>query len=105
MNLDKEYINYLNLVIIITLVASILIISSSDLSFAIQNDENEKDDKDLESISVSSINKTKKIPNGELKETDVQYDILNGPYPDQFFICGYPQQLIEDYNSLKFNCN
>ena len=104
MNLDKEYINYLNLVIIITLVASFLIISSSDLSFAIQNDENEKDDKDLD-ISVSSIDKTKKIPNGELKETDVQYDILKGPYPDQFFICGYPQQLIEDYNSLKFNCN
>ena len=55
---------------------------------------------------VSSIDKTKKPPHGELKETAVQNNILNGPYPDQFFMCGYPQQLITDYNSFeKFNCN
>jgi hypothetical protein len=31
---------------------------------------------------------------------------LNGGYPNQFYVCGYPQQLITNYNSLeKFNCN
>ena len=106
MNLNKKFINYLNLLIIITLVTSISIISSSDSSFAIKNDENKKDDKDSEKdISFSSIEKTTK-PHGELKETAVQNNILNGPYPDQFFMCGYPQQLITDYNSFeKFNCN
>ena len=107
MNLNKKFINYLNLLIIITLVTSISIISSSDSSFAIKNDENKKDDKDSEKdISFSSIEKTTKPPHGELKETAVQNNILNGPYPDQFFMCGYPQQLITDYNSFeKFNCN
>ena len=107
MNLNKKFINYLNLLIIITLVTSISIISSSDSSFAIKNDVNKKDDKDVEKeISVSSMDKSKKHPHGELKETSVQNNILNGPYPDQFFMCGYPQQLITDYNSFeKFNCN
>ena len=27
-------------------------------------------------------------------------------YPNQYYVCGYPLQLITDYNSFeKFNCN
>ena len=44
-------------------------------------------------IPVSSIDKTKKI-NRDSKEPEVQNDILNDQYPNQYYICGYPQQLI-----------
>jgi len=95
-------------VIVITFVTSILIISSSQISFAKKNDkEEENDGKDLKkNIPVSSIDKTKKI-NRDSKETEVQNDILNGGhYPNQYYVCGYPQQLIKQYNSFeKFNCN
>ena len=62
--------------------------------------------KDLKKdIPVSLIDKTKKI-NRDSKETEVQNDILNDRYPNQFFMCGYPKQLITDYNSFeKLNCN
>jgi hypothetical protein len=94
---------YLNTVIVITFVTSMLIISSSQISFAKKNDK-EEDDKDLK-IPVSSIDKTKKI-NIDSKEPEVQNDILNDRYPNQYYICGIPQQLITDYNSFeKFNCN
>jgi hypothetical protein len=94
----------LHKVIVITFVTSILIISSSQISFAKKNDK--EDGKDLKKDTpVSSIDKTKKI-NRDSKETKVQNDILNGGYPNQFYVCGYPQQLITNYNSLeKFNCN
>ena len=89
----------LNKVIVITFVTSISIISSSQISFAKKNHK-EEDGKDLKKdIPVSSIDKTKKI-NKDSKETDVQNDILNGRYPNQFYICGYPQKLITDYNSV-----
>jgi hypothetical protein len=95
-------------VIVITFVTSILIISSSQISFAKKNGkEEENDGKDLKkNIPVSSIDKTKKI-NRDSKEIEVQNDILNGGhYPNQYYVCGYPQQLITDYNSFeKFNCN
>ena len=73
--------------------------------FQKKNDK-EKDDKDLKKdIPVSLIDKTKKI-NKDSKETEVQNDILNDRYPNQFFMCGYPKQLITDYNSFeKLNCN
>ena len=91
----------LNKVIVITFVTTILIISSSQISFAKKNDK-EDGEKD---IPVSSIDKTKKI-NRDSKEPEVQNDILNDQYPNQYYICGYPQQLITDYNSFeKFNCN
>ena len=95
----------LNTVIVITFVTSMLIISSSQISFAKKNDK-EEDDKDLKKdIPVSLIDKTKKI-NRDSKETQVQNDILNDRYPNQFFMCGYPKQLITDYNSFKkLNCN
>ena len=64
----------LNKVIVITFVTSILIISSSQISFAKKNDK-EEDGKDLK-IPVSSIDKTKKI-NIDSKEPEVQNDILN----------------------------
>ena len=56
----------LNKVIVITFVTSILIISSSQISFANKNDK-EEDGKDLK-IPVSSIDKTKKIDK-DSKET------------------------------------
>jgi len=50
----------LNKVIVITFVTSILIISSSQISFAKKNDK-EEDGKDLKKdIRISSIDKTKK---------------------------------------------
>jgi hypothetical protein len=93
----------LNKVIVITFVTSILIVSSSHISFAKKNDK-EEDGKALK-IPVSSIDKTKKI-DIDSKEPEVQNDILNDEYPNQYYICGYLQQLITKYNSFeKFNCN
>ncbi len=91
----------LNKVIVIVFVTSILIISSSQISLAKKKDK-EEDGKD---IPVSSIDKTKKI-NRDSKEPEVQNDILNDQYPNQYYLCGYPQQLITKYNSFEnFNCN
>ena len=40
----------------------------------------------------------------ELK-SDVRNDKEDPRYPNQFYVCGYPQQLITDYNSFaKFDC-
>jgi hypothetical protein len=96
----------LNKVIVITFVTSILIISSSQISFAKKNEKEEEDDKALKKdIPVSSIDKSKKI-NRDSKETEVQNDILNDHYPNQYYVCGYPQQLITQYNSFeKVDCN
>ena len=99
MNLNK-------VIIVIAFVTSILILSSSQISFAKKNDKEEDNGEDLKKdIPVSSIDKTKKI-NKDSKETEVQNDILNDHYPNQYYVCGYPQQLVTDYNSLeKVNCN
>ncbi|MGH9981184.1 MAG: hypothetical protein ACRD6U_06500 [Nitrososphaeraceae archaeon] len=99
MNLNK-------VIIVIAFVTSILILSSSQISFAKKNDKEEDNEKDLKKdIPVSSIDKTKKI-NKDSKETEVQNDILNDHYPNQYYVCGYPQQLVRDYNSLeKVICN
>ncbi len=108
MNLNKAYSNYLHFVIVITFVTSILIISSYELSFAkIDNKNKDADDKDFKKdISVSSMDKNKKTLNADLKEPAIQNNIQDGLYPDQFFICGYPQQIITDYNSFEnINCN
>ena len=94
MNLDK---------IIVIIFATSILISSSQISFAKKNDK-EEDGKALK-IPVSSIYKTKKI-NRDSKEPKVQNDILNDRYPNQYYICGYPQQLITKDNTFeKFNCN
>ena len=93
--------------IVITFVASILIISLSQISFAKKNnDKEEEDDKDLKKdIPVSSFDKTNKLDR-DSKETEVQNDILNDHYPNQYYVCGYPQHLITDYNFFeKVNCN
>ncbi len=97
---------YLNKVIVIIFVTSILFISSSQISFAKKNDKEDDDGKDLKKdIPVSSIERTDKIKK-DSKETEVQNDILNDNYPNQYYVCGYPQQLVTDYNSFaKFNCN
>jgi hypothetical protein len=99
MNLNK-------VIIVIAFVTSILILSSSQISFAKKNDKEEDNGEDLKKdIPVSSIDKTKKI-NKDSKETEVQNDILNDHYPNQYYVCGYPQQLVRGYNSLeKVNCN
>ena len=98
--------NLNNVIIVIAFVTSILILSSSQISFAKKNDKEEDNGEDLnKDIPVSSIDKTKKI-NKDSKETEVQNDILNDHYPNQYYVCGYPQQLARDYNSLeKVNCN
>jgi hypothetical protein len=98
MNLNK-------VIIVITFVTTILIISSSQISFAKKNDKEEDDGKDLKKdIPVSSIDKTKKIDK-DSKETEVHNDILNDHYPNQYYVCGYPQHLITDYNFFeKVDC-
>jgi hypothetical protein len=107
MNLNKIDINTIHLVIAIAFVTSILLISSIELSFAKMDNENNRYEKDLKKDnSISSKDKNKKTLNDELKDKKVQNDILNTRYPNQFFVCGYPQQLITDYNSFeKLNCN
>ena len=105
MNSNKDYSNYLHSVIVITFITIILIISSTELSFAKKDNKNEDYDKDLDSY-VSSKLKDKNNLNSDLKDPDIQNDELNGKYPDQFFICGYPQQVITDYNFFdQTNCN
>ena len=93
----------LNKVIVITFVTSILILSSSQISFAKKNDKEEDGKKN---IPVSSIDKTKKINRDSKEKTEVQNDILNDHYPNQYYVCGYPQQLVTEYNFFeKVNCN
>ena len=73
--------NLNNVIIVIAFVTSILILSSSQISFAKKNDKEEDNGEDLKKdIPVSSIDKTKKI-NKDSKETEVQNDILNDHYP------------------------
>jgi hypothetical protein len=98
--------NLTKFIIVIIFLTSLLIISSSQISFAKKNDKEEDDGEDLKKdLAVSSIKKTDKIKK-DSKETEVQNDILNSHYPSQYYVCGYPQQLITQYNSLeKVNCN
>ena len=104
-NPNNGNINYLCLLIVITFVTCILFVSSNDLSFAIKENENKDDSQDnKKDVTVFSTNKTKEILNVELK-SDVKNDIEGVYYPNQFYACGYPQQLITDYNSFaKFDC-
>ena len=101
----KGNINDLFLVIIISFVTVTLFISCYDLSFAVKENEikdNGQDNK--KDITIVTTNKTKEILNVEANSY-VEDDIDNLLYPNQFYTCGYPQQLITDYNSLaKFNC-
>jgi hypothetical protein len=98
-------INYLYLVIVIAFVTTTLLVSSNDLSFAIKENENKESSQDNKNdVIVSSTNSTKEILNAELK-SDVRNDKEGPHYPNQFYACGYPQQLITDYNSFaKFDC-
>ena len=103
--------NLSTVIIVITFVTTILIVSSSQISFAKKNDKEEEDDDDeredlKKNIPLSSINKTKKIDRDSKEKTEVQNDILNNHYPNQYYFCGYPQKLIIDYNFFeKVNCN
>jgi hypothetical protein len=102
---NKGNITYLCLVIVITFVTITLLVSSNDLSFAIKENENKDDSQDnKKDVPISSTNTTKEILNLELK-SDVRNDIEDTHYPNQYYVCGYPQQLITDYNSFaKFDC-
>ena len=97
--------NLIKVIIVIVFITSILIISSTQISFATKNDKEKDDGKDLKKdIPGSSIDETKKIKQ-DSKETEVQNDILNDHYPNQYYVCGYPQQLITDYNFFeKIDC-
>jgi len=101
----KTYSNYIHLIIIIiiTFLITISIISSTiELSFAKNED---KDNDDLKDISSSSRDENRKTVNDDLKEPNIENDIINWRYPDQFFVCGYPQQVISDPNNFaKINC-
>jgi hypothetical protein len=49
-----------------------------------------------------SINKNE-TRNGNLKESYIQNNnnnILTDSYPDHYYVCGYPKQLITDYSLL-----
>jgi len=96
MNLNK-------VIIVIAFVTSILIISSSQISFARENDKEEENDNNInKDISVSSSDKI----SDSKEKTEVQNDILNNHYPNLYYVCGYPQQLITDFTSFeKVNCN
>ena len=57
-------------------------------------------------IPISSIDKSKKKVDVELK-TDVENDIVKAGTPDEFFVCAYQVgDVLKDYKSLtKFDCN
>jgi hypothetical protein len=95
----------MHLVIVVIFLISISIFSSAtDLSFA--KTDKDKYDNDLNDISSSSVDESKKNLNDNVKEPIIQSDLLNDQYPNQFYICGYPQQIISDYNSFeKINCD
>ena len=101
---NKGNITYLCLIIVITFVTTTLLVSSNDLSFAIKENENKDSQDNKKDIPLSSTNTTKEILNLELK-SDVRNDIEDAHYPNQFYACGYPRQLITDYNFFaKFDC-
>ena len=82
--------------IVITFVTTILIISSSQISFARENNKEEVNDNNIhKDTSVSSSDKTR----DSKEKTEVQNDILNNHYPNQYYFCGYPQRF------EKVNCN
>jgi hypothetical protein len=57
-------------------------------------------------IPVSSLDKTKKTLNVDLK-ADKNNDIVDADTPDEFFVCAYEvKDVMNDYNSFtKFDCN
>ena len=90
----------INPIIVFTFVAGLLILSFTELSFA-ENDNTEGKD-----FSSFGTDKNKKTGSDEIKEKITQNNILNNVYPNNFFVCGYPQQIITDYNSFeKTDCN
>ena len=94
----KDYLNIQINLIIITVVTILLIISSINLSFS--------KDYDIDIKGISMADNNNKIEHNDIKEKTTQNDLLNDLYPSKFFLCGYPQELITDYNSFeKIKCN
>ena len=93
--------NLSTVIIVMTFGTSILIISSSQISLAKENDKEEEEYRDLKKdIPVTSIDKTK-----DSNKIEVKNDILYDDYPNQYYFCGYPQQLVTDYTFFeKINC-
>lgn len=90
----------INPIVVVTFVAGLLIISFTELSFA------ENDNTEYKDISSFGTDKNKKTGSDEIKEKITQNNILNNAYPNNFFVCGYPQQIITNYNSFeKTDCD
>ena len=134
MELEKNHVIILSCIIIISFVSSsILFLSVSQLSFAQQEDDNDKlvvraninllnvdlekakfirvigfinGEEVKEDIPISSIDKTKKALSVDLK-TDVKNEIVTADTPDEFFVCAYQVgDVQQEYNSItKFDCN
>ena len=99
----------LNLAIVVAFTIFIFISNSCHFSFAKTNNEKEEDDKKYskETFDISiNINQTR---NDDLKKSYIQNDntnTLNNNYPDGYYVCGYPKQLITDYSFLeKLDCD
>ena len=134
MELEKNHVIILSCIIIISFVSSsILFLSVSQLSFAQQEDDNDKlvvraninllnvdlekakfirvigfinGEEVKEDIPISSIDKTKKALSVDLK-TDVKNEIVTADTPDEFFVCAYQVgDVQQEYNSItKFDCD
>jgi len=132
--LEKNHVIILSCIIIISFVSSsILFLSVSQLSFAQQEDNNDKlvvraninllnvdlekakfirvigfinGEEVKEDIPISSIDKTKKALSVDLK-TDVKNEIVTADTPDEFFVCAYQVgDVQQEYNSItKFDCD
>ncbi|HJT84195.1 MAG TPA: hypothetical protein VJ697_06910 [Nitrososphaeraceae archaeon] len=99
----------LNLAIVVAVALFTFVSYSCQFSFAKTNNEKEEDDKkNIKNIVNLPINKNE-TRNYDLKELSIQNNntsTLNDKYPDQYYICGYPKQLIPNYSFLeKLNCD
>lgn len=96
-----------NLVIII-FVSFILFGYSFHFSFAKTSNEKEEYDKKYNKLTELSIDKNETSKN-KLKESNIlnnNTNALNNIYPDDYYVCGYPKQLITDYSFLeKLDCD
>ncbi len=134
MELEKNHIIILSYIFIICFVSSsILFLSVRQLSFAQKDDDNDKlvvrakinlqnidfeiakfirvigfinGEEFKEDIPISSIDKTKKTLNVDLK-SNVKNEIVTADTPDEFFVCAYQVGDVQhEYNSItKFDCN
>jgi chlorite dismutase len=98
------------LLIVLAFITFIFFNYSSQFSFAKTLHEKEQTNEELKkNIFNLSINKNDTSSNDNLRESNIQNNnstnTLNDGYPDQYYVCRYPKQLITDYSFLeKLNC-